>query len=256
MWVVDMTVEYADGKWPFDYTIDEIEKASSEEDVLDISHEVFKSLGISNFVYLFLPRGASYYPRSSQVLYRGDTDLVIALKQRLESTCHSSEGIKCLQIRSNSHKQAVMRLDHFFEKELDEPLLNYSVIPVYAGKKHLGIFLADADHDKRLPRFQRGLQSLCQILHQKYSEVYDLTNSHNINLSPRERDVLLWIYRGKSTSVIGDICGISRHTADSYVRRIFSKLNVQDRVSLVIKVQDMGLIQEDLIQNMPDVMLG
>ena len=55
------------------------------------------------------------------------------------------------------------------------------------------------------------------------------------DLSPREMEILNWIARGKSNAVIGDILGLSRHTADTLVRRLFDKLGVADRTTAVIR---------------------
>lgn len=64
-------------------------------------------------------------------------------------------------------------------------------------------------------------------------------------LSPRETEILGWIARGKSNSVIGEILGISPHTVDTMVRRLFLKLGVRDRVSAALKGVGGGLVVVD-----------
>ncbi|WP_299693476.1 LuxR family transcriptional regulator [uncultured Tateyamaria sp.] len=61
-------------------------------------------------------------------------------------------------------------------------------------------------------------------------------------LSPRERQILRWIARGKSNSVIAEILSVSPHTVDTLVRRIFSKLGVADRTTAAIQGVGAGLI--------------
>ncbi|WP_169053458.1 helix-turn-helix transcriptional regulator [Alteraurantiacibacter aquimixticola] len=61
-------------------------------------------------------------------------------------------------------------------------------------------------------------------------------------LSNRELEVLHWIGRGKSNSVIADILGISPSSVDVYVRRIFAKLDVTDRTTASIKAVSLGLM--------------
>ncbi len=46
---------------------------------------------------------------------------------------------------------------------------------------------------------------------------------------------MLWVTRGKSNSVIGSILGISASTVDTYMRRIFRKLDVTDRTSAAMR---------------------
>ncbi|MCX7676893.1 MAG: LuxR family transcriptional regulator [Alteraurantiacibacter sp.] len=61
-------------------------------------------------------------------------------------------------------------------------------------------------------------------------------------LSNRELEVLHWIGRGKSNSVIAEILGISPSSVDVYVRRIFGKLGVTDRTTASVKAYAMGLL--------------
>lgn len=61
-------------------------------------------------------------------------------------------------------------------------------------------------------------------------------------MTSREREVLEWIAKGKSNSVIADILGISVHTVDTHVRRIFRKLDVNDRTTAAVKGLGAGLV--------------
>jgi DNA-binding CsgD family transcriptional regulator len=65
---------------------------------------------------------------------------------------------------------------------------------------------------------------------------------HERHLSAREREVLDWVARGKSNGVIADILSISAGTVDTYLRRIYDKLEVADRTSAAVKGVGMGLI--------------
>lgn len=60
-------------------------------------------------------------------------------------------------------------------------------------------------------------------------------------LSARENEVIHWVARGKSNSVIGDILGCSAHTVDTHLRRIFAKLEVSDRISAAVRAVALGL---------------
>lgn len=91
----------------------------------------------------------------------------------------------------------------------------------------------------RLREFQMAAQAVhlcvCRIIEEKRPQMVE-------SLSPRETEVLSWIARGKSKSVIADILGISVHTVDTIVRRIFKKLDVADRTSAALKGVACGLI--------------
>lgn len=61
-------------------------------------------------------------------------------------------------------------------------------------------------------------------------------------LSTREKEILDWVARGKSNNVIAEILAISPGTVDTYMRRIYEKLEVSDRTSAAVKGVGLGLI--------------
>lgn len=61
-------------------------------------------------------------------------------------------------------------------------------------------------------------------------------------LSSRELSVLHWIAQGKSNAVIARKLELSQETVDTYVRRIFAKMDVSDRTSAVLKGVARGLV--------------
>jgi DNA-binding CsgD family transcriptional regulator len=64
----------------------------------------------------------------------------------------------------------------------------------------------------------------------------------NINLTPREKEMLLWCSQGKSNSVIGDILGIAEKTVEFHFKSIFKKLDVTTRTTAVLKAVHLKLI--------------
>ncbi|WP_222927810.1 LuxR C-terminal-related transcriptional regulator [Salinicoccus cyprini] len=56
------------------------------------------------------------------------------------------------------------------------------------------------------------------------------------DLSPREREVLTLLSKGKNNQEIAETLYISSHTVKNHVTKIFHKLNVSDRVSAISKV--------------------
>lgn len=65
----------------------------------------------------------------------------------------------------------------------------------------------------------------------------------DIDLSKRENEVLTWIARGKSSIDIASILGITVSSVDTYTRRIFAKMGVNDRVSAAVSGVVEGLIK-------------
>ena len=61
-------------------------------------------------------------------------------------------------------------------------------------------------------------------------------------LTPREREVLALVGRGKSNAEIAERLVLSPLTAKTHVARLFSKLGVRDRAQLVVAAYESGLI--------------
>lgn len=87
-------------------------------------------------------------------------------------------------------------------------------------------------------------QAAAQALHLRYCELTDDPEQDAVVLSPRELEVLKWIARGKSNSVIADLMSVSPHTIDTLVRRMFSKLDVADRTTAAIKGIGAGFLHK------------
>ncbi|MEM9798585.1 MAG: LuxR family transcriptional regulator [Pseudomonadota bacterium] len=87
------------------------------------------------------------------------------------------------------------------------------------------------------------LKSAAQIAHLRFCELTEAHAALERDLSPREAEVLRWIAQGKSNGVIAEIVGLSRHTVDTVVRRIFEKLGVTDRTTAALRGLGAGLVQ-------------
>jgi LuxR family transcriptional regulator/LuxR family quorum-sensing system transcriptional regulator CciR len=85
-------------------------------------------------------------------------------------------------------------------------------------------------------------QSMAQIAHQRYCTLLNTVADEEITLSDREKEILEWIIKGKSNSVISDIIGLSSHTVDTYLRRIYKKLDVSNRVTAALRAISVGVI--------------
>lgn len=61
-------------------------------------------------------------------------------------------------------------------------------------------------------------------------------------LSQREAECLAWVSRGKSSSDIGAILGLSPRTVDSYIEKTCAKLRVRTRIEAVALAVRAGLV--------------
>lgn len=83
---------------------------------------------------------------------------------------------------------------------------------------------------------------VAQAAHLRICAMFAEEASADRHLSTREKEILDWVARGKSNGVIADILEISPGTVDTYMRRIYEKLEVSDRTSAAVKGVGMGLI--------------
>jgi LuxR family quorum-sensing system transcriptional regulator CciR len=68
------------------------------------------------------------------------------------------------------------------------------------------------------------------------------STSEEPHLSAREHECLVWASKGKSSSDIGAILGLSPRTVDSYLEKACAKLRVRTRVEAVAAAVRDGLI--------------
>ncbi|WP_297476086.1 response regulator transcription factor [Ferrovum sp.] len=68
------------------------------------------------------------------------------------------------------------------------------------------------------------------------------TSSVGLELAEREREVLTWSARGKTSSEIALILGLSKRTVDFHIDNARTKLGVATRIEAAIRAASLGLI--------------
>lgn len=63
-----------------------------------------------------------------------------------------------------------------------------------------------------------------------------LTIADHVGLSPRQRQVTRYVCRAKSNDEIAAKLGISSHTVHMHMKCLFQKLNVRDRVGVIVRL--------------------
>jgi DNA-binding CsgD family transcriptional regulator len=117
-------------------------------------------------------------------------------------------------------------------------------IPVNGALGTVAYFGVGAlDHD--LPVDETTLTLIhfaCHQTHLRFLQLHGEFGAPLPRLSQREKEVLAWVARGKSNTVIAELLNVSEHTVDSLLRRIYRKLSVTDRTSAVLRAVGSGFI--------------
>ncbi len=92
-----------------------------------------------------------------------------------------------------------------------------------------------------------AFHQICQVSFVRYCQI--MRDDFDVPpLSNRELEVLAWMCRGKSNPVIAEIIGVSRSSIDTYIRRIFAKLDVTDRTAACMRAYTRGLVVSEEVE--------
>lgn len=84
---------------------------------------------------------------------------------------------------------------------------------------------------------------LSQALSIAHSSVSPEDSDEQLNeLTSRQKQIALSIAEGKSNKIVAEECGIAEQTVKSHLTQIFAKLNVPDRIGLVIQLKRLNLL--------------
>lgn len=118
------------------------------------------------------------------------------------------------------------------------------MVPVYGPFQVNGVisFGKSETIDPSDTEFLKNMESLAAAHHNRMVRHFGEQRS-DVDLSPRENEVLTWIAKGKSSTDIATILGLSVSSVDTYTRRIFEKMGVHDRVSAAVAGVIDGLVK-------------
>jgi len=71
------------------------------------------------------------------------------------------------------------------------------------------------------------------------------SQSHRVQLSPREQEIVRMVAKGHPNKVIADVLNISSWTVCTHLRRIFAKLGVGSRAAMVAQLLEARILSQD-----------
>lgn len=217
----------------------EINDCETAEALFDLASDYFQGQGFGGICYV-APAG----PAGPFVLmHRGMPVEFMALYRDAELHLHDPiPGLAFRLARPERLGQLVKKLPaltagerRFMEVLERAGLAEALVIPCYGpfGRPALLALSSPAD-PALLDEFNTPLaEAVAQQIHTRMELLQ--ARDPPPGLSPREREIVHWLGQGKSTADIATILGVRPPTVTTHIQRIYAKLQVHDRASLVAK---------------------
>lgn len=225
---------------------------STPHAVLRECRRAFLALGFARMSYHFVPAFGSQTARSLILAQHGFPQEWLDLYAQEEFRRHDpvpnhimQAGVTMSWQRAIAEQKLTAGQQDFVEQMRRHGLLHGIGVPLFGakGKEAYSAFGLDRAIGPADEPLIRRAEAMAQIAHRRTVELVLGQEARTVRLSPRERDVLHWIARGKSNADIATILGISAGTVDTFVRRLFAKLDVSDRVAAIVEGLRGGLVR-------------
>ena len=238
-------------------TLEAIGKSSDDQDVWNTLFSFMRMCRIQALVYHYQsPPGSADFgcpvivkkdfnsSDNPQANYIGQADIVdLLFNKSLQSAVSDVAGEFLWSYTVEALRELFQENPELALVELDEEIKGIS-FPVHGPLGHSGCFslVFPQGREGSTEEEIRVLKWACQNTHQALCNIQMREFEDKINLTERETEILSWVVRGKSNTVIADILGISHHTVNTYVRRIFLKTGKADRTSVALLGIYQGLV--------------
>lgn len=232
-------------------TLDEISDSLSQEDLWSKLISYMRFCEIEAFVYHHLPPpGALDYHEKITVKKQIKTShddqvefMVCLFEKALRKGARAMQDVKYWSYTAETAHSLTADDKNSPALKITENI-NGVTFPVHGPSGRNGCFslVYNETDGRKIEQTIRLLKWVCQNAHQLFCKLY-LSNSDTLpTLTARETEILSWVARGKSNNVIAQILGISPHTVNTYMRRLFLKLGTSDRTSVSLIGISNGLI--------------
>jgi len=227
------------------------EKSTSLKELNDVIETGLRQIGVKSFAYIHL------LPRKKKDMNSGVVkmyfDIPPLLRDFYESYDFYSDEPDLADKPSKSRPfwssavkgQASSYCETLLGEKSEVPgFEKVLILPIFGSQLRNGCFVLEFKDPKSHPTDLQisMLQWAFQLAHYHYVDLYEMDTVSEGRLTQGELEVLKWVALGKSNSVIADILDVSIHRINSYIRKIFLKLNVDDRARAGVQGITLGLI--------------
>ncbi|WP_366063772.1 autoinducer binding domain-containing protein [Hyphomonas sp.] len=119
-----------------------------------------------------------------------------------------------------------------------------SCVPVFGPNAHNGYCTASFGEEPPHTDDQliTEIHAACQFAHLRFCDLILKSLPASTTLSDRDRQIVGRVVRGQSNQNVASQLALSTNTIDTYVRRCFDKLGVNDRVTAGLRGLALGLV--------------
>jgi DNA-binding CsgD family transcriptional regulator len=230
----------------------QISSSSSIAEILEMVRSVVVKLGANRTSYHLTPKLRSQTDRRIHLATSGFSDKWLRLYEEADFRKH--DPIPDIIMR---HGEPMLWQDALASKRLNEGeeefvrqleahgLHNGIGIPLF-GPKGRDAYSAFTFEPEKLMYDDKTIamvSAIAGMAHVRICNILEKEHAHNVQLSDRETQVIQLIANGRSNKAIASDLSIGGSTADTYVRRIFAKLDVSDRIGASIRALELGILR-------------
>lgn len=228
---------------------DKLDAAADQIAVWGVTIEFGKHLRFSRICTHFLPNLIDW--REDQIETILSENIPDTLLQSLKSNPRNDDPIFHFALQTARPFQ-LSQLPQLMSMSLRQkahfnnhvaPLGDGFVVPVFGPQARNGYscFIGASEFIEAIDSIA-PLQWFAQTAHLRVCETMIKSSVKLESLSAREKEILTLIARGRSSNEISTQLEISVHSVNTYVRRCFVKLSVDDRTSAAIVAHSRGML--------------
>ncbi len=229
----------------------EISDAASAAKLWRVVRDYYRARGFRGFAYFLTSRGGGGGRRGFNIVHRGFPRAV--QQSYVTEGWGDKDPLPPIVISRGAPTRwslawALMEPDPeqlaFLNRMREAGLGDGFTLPVYGpagrnGSVNVGAAVSESALETAPVE---EMHMVAQVAHMRLCQLLPDRGPLEKPLSARELEILDWVARGKSNSVIAEILDLSGATVDTYLRRIYEKLDVSDRTSAAVVGVGMGLI--------------
>lgn len=229
----------------------DIEQMEDGEAILEYAYAACREEGAIWFSYHFTPVFDSPTSKSTFVWARGYPDQI--QKKYLGEGYREIDPVPQLTLAHGpilTWRQAMelgrgdSRSQRYFSVLRELKVENWVSFALFGPRNRNGFAALVFGNDPE--EFETGkltyLHTLLQTAHLGICKITD-GSSPEVSLSNRECEVLIWMGHGKSAGEIATILEISPETVKTYIKRLYEKLDANDRVTATVRALKLGLVE-------------